>query len=119
MTDRLDAVHGDLAAAYVNQALISGAPAQPADNAEGVTVRGGRLSPEDKASLDALFDAWDRDLKRLVAKAPPAVRDRFFAKILQSVADDENDPERKLESNEGHGGSAAGEILAGGMETTS
>jgi ParB-like nuclease domain len=63
--ERLDKVQGDLVATYVNNALITGAAAQPAGD-DVVTVRGGALfthdqplSSNDEKVLDSLVAAWN------------------------------------------------------------
>jgi hypothetical protein len=100
--DRLDGVHDELAAAYVNNALINGASVQPADGEDIVVVRGGPLSSEDEASLKALLADWDeaRTLKRKFAKASPAVRDCFWEKIQQMVSVQGGNRETELEASE-------------------
>jgi seryl-tRNA synthetase len=47
--DRLDKIQGDLVAACVNTALISGPSVQPADDEDIQAVLGEPLSPEDEA----------------------------------------------------------------------
>jgi hypothetical protein len=100
--DRLDGVHDELAAAYVNNALINGASVQPADGEDIVVVRGGPLSSEDEASLKALLADWDEahTLKRKFAKASPAVRDCFWEKIQQMVSVQGGNRETELEASE-------------------
>jgi hypothetical protein len=85
--DRLDEVHDELAAAYVNNALITGAAAQPADN-DVVTVRGGPLSPEDEARFAAVVEAWNKagELKAELANASPIVLERYIAMTRSWVA---------------------------------
>ena len=85
--DRLDGVHDELAAAYVNNALITGAAAQPADD-DVVTVRGGPLSPEDEARFAAVVEAWNkaRELKAELANASPMVLERYIAMTRSWVA---------------------------------
>ena len=79
--DRLDGVHDELAAAYVNNALINGASVQPADGEDIVVVRGGPLSPEDEARFAAVVEAWNkaRELKAELANASPMVLERYIA----------------------------------------
>jgi hypothetical protein len=91
--DRLDQVRGDLAAAYVNNALISD-PMALLDNQGTVTVRGGTphdqsLSDQDEKDLSALVIAWNA--------ASLVVRDRFTREYVQQVPAAEGDP--KLESD--------------------
>jgi ParB-like nuclease domain len=100
--DRLDGVHDELAAAYVNNALINGASVQPADGEDSVVVRGGPVSSEDEALLKALLADWDEahTLKRKFAKASPAVRDCFWEKIQQMVSVQGGNRETELEASE-------------------
>src|SRR6185369_4098483 len=76
--DRLDEVHGDLAAAYVNNALISGAAPQLADEGGIQCVLDEPLSPEDDASFAAVVEAWNKacELKAELANASPMVLER-------------------------------------------
>jgi hypothetical protein len=99
--ERLDKVQGDLVATYVNNALITGAAAQPAGD-DVVTVRGGALSAHDQPLssndekvLDSLVAAWNAlisissreacEFNRRLAAAPLVVRDRFIVEYLQQV----------------------------------
>jgi ParB family chromosome partitioning protein len=99
--ERLDKVQGDLVATYVNNALITGAAAQPAGD-DVVTVRGGALfahdqplSSNDEKVLDSLVAAWNAlisissreacEFNRLLAAVPLVVRDHFIVEYLQQV----------------------------------
>jgi hypothetical protein len=86
--DRLDGVHDELAAAYVNNALINGASVQPADGEDIVDVRGGTLSPEDEARFAAVVEAWNkaRELKAELANASLMVLERYIAMTRSWVA---------------------------------
>ena len=81
--DRLDEVHGDLAAAYVNNALISGAAPQLADEGGIQCVLDEPLSPEDDASFAAVVEAWNKacELKAELANASPMVLERYIAMV--------------------------------------
>ena len=88
--DSLDEACRDLAAAYVNDALIGG-PTALSKNPNVVTVRGGALGPHDqgftpneKNILDAIVAAWN-ELQRLVAAAPFAIRDHFIHEYMQKA----------------------------------
>jgi ParB family chromosome partitioning protein len=94
--DRLDEVRGDLAAAYVNNALISD-PMALLDNQGIVTVRGGAphdqpLSSHDEKTLGALVTAWNA--------ASLVVRDRFIREYVQQVPAAEGDPKLESEMSE-------------------
>ena len=69
--ERLDEVHADLVATYVNNALITGPSAQLADEGGIQAVLDEPLSPEDEASLERLNAAWDN--------ASAVARERFMA----------------------------------------
>jgi hypothetical protein len=86
--ERLDEVHGDLAAAYVNNALISGLSIQVADE-EGIqAVPDESLSTEDEASFAAVVEAWNkaRELKAKLANASPMVLERYIAMVRSWAA---------------------------------
>ena len=69
--ERLDEVHADLVATYVNNALINGAVTQLADDGGLQAVLDEPPSPEDEASLERLNAAWDN--------ASAVARERFMA----------------------------------------
>ncbi len=98
--DRLDGVHDELVAAYVNNALITGAAAQPADN-DVVTVRVGSLSPEDEARFAAVVEAWNkaRELKAELANASPMVLERYIAMTRSWVAQESKKTKESDESD--------------------
>ncbi len=81
--ERLDEVHADLAATYVNNALISGAATQLADEGGIQAVSDEPPSPEAEASFAAVVEAWNksRELKAELAKASPMVLERYIAMV--------------------------------------
>jgi phage gp16-like protein len=81
--ERLDEVHADLVATYVNNALISGAATQLADEGDIQAILDEPLSPEDEASFAAVVEAWNkaRELKAELANASPMVLERYIAMV--------------------------------------
>jgi hypothetical protein len=85
--ERLDEVHADLVATYVNNALISDPSAQLAD--EGIqAVPDEPPSPEDEASFPAVVEAWNkaRELKAELATASPMVLEWYIAMVRSWAA---------------------------------
>jgi ParB-like chromosome segregation protein Spo0J len=60
------------------------------------------LSAEEKKRVKGLLKMWHdvHDLNRAFAKETPAVREGFFEKLRQSVADNDNEPEDDAEASE-------------------
>jgi hypothetical protein len=81
--ERLDEVHADLVATYVNNALISDPSAQRADEDGIQAVSDEPPSPEDEASFAAVVEAWNkaRELKAKLANASPMVLERYLAMV--------------------------------------
>jgi molybdopterin converting factor small subunit len=99
--ERLDEVHADLVATYVNNALISGAATQLADE-DGIQAASDEPpSPEDEASFAAVVEAWNkaRELKAKLANASPMVLERYLAMVRSWGAQQHTKSEDSEESD--------------------